>query len=283
MATTRALVPTVPADNVLVEPRAASTGPALAWATWEATQRDSAATMLSLHADWHVPDASAFCETASHAMEVAEAYDVLVTVGMSPTRAEVGYGYIELGEQLGNDAFRVRRFIEKPDASRAEELVAAGALWNSGLFAWTAARFLQETAAVAPEIGPHLAYLDRRDVTGYFDRVTPIPIDRSHFERSTRVACVPGRFAWDDIGTWSALGRARKPDAAGNVLVGEAFARDTKNCIVWADDDAVVVDGVHDLVVIRAHGVTLVTTRARATHLKDLLDALPAHIRDRPG
>ncbi len=279
---TRELLPSIPADNILVEPRAASTGPALTWATWVVHERDASATVLSLHADWFVPDAGAFCATAAYAMDVAERHDVLVTVGVQPSRPEVGYGYIQPGDPLEDDAFSVRTFVEKPERGRAEDLIRDGALWNSGLFAWTADRFMRETHAVAPEIAPHLACLERRDEAAFFASVTPIAIDHSHFERSSRIACVPGRFAWDDIGTWSALARARETDPAGNVLVGETFARDTRGCVVWADDAAVVVDGVEDLVVIQTAEVTLITTRERATQLKDLLDAMPADIRNRP-
>ncbi len=105
-------------------------------------------------------------------------------------------------------------------------------------------------------------------------------VDIALFERSDRVAVVPGAFPWDDVGTWSALARVRPTDDAGNVAVGAATLRDTADCIVWADDGAVVADGVRDLVVVRAHGVTLVTTRERAARLKDLLASLSPELRD---
>ena len=115
---TRALLPHLPLEGILAEPRAASTGPALAWATHLAAARDPDATVLSMHADWHVGDDRAFRATAEHALEVAEAHDVLVTVGVVPTRPETGYGYIEPGEELDGDARRVARFVEKPDAAK---------------------------------------------------------------------------------------------------------------------------------------------------------------------
>lgn len=276
----RALLPEIPDDNFLGEPRAASTAPALAWATVSARSRDPEAAVLSLHADWYVGDDATFRATARRALDIALRHDVLVTVGILPSRPDTGYGYIEPGEQLEGDARRVTRFIEKPGRARARSLIAKGALWNSGLFAWTASRFLAETDALAPEIAPHLGLLERGDVAGFFEAVTPIAVDVSHFARSERVAVVPGRFPWDDIGTWSALARVRGADASGNVLVGTAFARDSHDCIVWADDDALVVDGVRDLVVVRANGVTLITTRRRAVDLKALLQVLPEPLRE---
>jgi mannose-1-phosphate guanylyltransferase len=280
VAQTRELLPELPAENVLGEPRAASTGPALSWATAVARQRDADASILSLHADWHIGDDAAFRRAADRALTVAEDHDVLVTVGMVPRRPETGYGYIEPGSELEGDARTVRRFVEKPDAVRAGELIAAGALWNSGLFAWTADRFEAETEAHAPEIAPHLERLAAGDVQGFFAAVTPIAVDVSHFERSERVAVVPGDFPWDDVGTWSALLRVRPSDAGGNVAVGTALARDSHGCVLWADDGAVVVDGVTDLVIVQANGVTLVTTRERAAQLKSLLQDLPAGLRD---
>ncbi len=278
-AETKRLLPEIPSENVLGEPRPASTAPALAWATWVASQRDPEATILSLHADWYVCNDAEFRNTAAAAMDAAERHDTLVTVGIKPSRPETGYGYIQPGAQLDGDVTRVERFLEKPDEKRATALIEAGALWNSGLFAWTARRFMEETKAVAPELAPHLALLEDGDDGGFFAAVTPVAVDVSHFERSDHVACVPGRFRWDDVGTWAALARVRDSDPDGNVLVGSAFVRESKNCVVWTEDGAVVLDGIDDLVVVRANKVTLVTTRQRAAHLKDLLQSLPAEIR----
>jgi mannose-1-phosphate guanylyltransferase len=277
---TTALLPDLPAENVLAEPEARSTGPALAWATAVARGRDRRATLLSMHADWFVGDDGAFRSTARRALDAAERHDVLVTVGIVPTRPEVGYGYIQPGEPLDAESNRVQRFIEKPNAAKAAQLIQQGALWNSGLFAWTAERFFAETAAVATELAPHLHHLEARHVEEFFRAVTPVAVDVSHFERSTRVAVVPGRFPWDDVGTWSALSRVRPADDAGNVAVGDAVAHRARDCVIWADDGPLVVDGVEELVVVRANGVTLVTTKHRAAQLKDLLDALPRRLRE---
>jgi mannose-1-phosphate guanylyltransferase len=269
------MLPELPRDNLLAEPRAASTGPALAWATVVAAQRDPDASILSLHADWYVGDAAAFRDTAARALEMAETHDALVTVGIAPSRPDTGYGYIETGEPIGDDALSVKKFREKPDRETAERLIADGALWNSGLFAWTAARFFEETHAVAPEIAPHLTDLERGAVESFYDGVTAIPIDISHFERSSHVMVVPGRFRWDDVGTWAALARVRPRDDQGNVLVGTAVQREASNCVAWAEDGSIVLYGVEDLIVVRAHGVTLVTSPTAAARLKELLASLP--------
>ncbi|MFN2324403.1 MAG: mannose-1-phosphate guanylyltransferase [Gemmatimonadales bacterium] len=269
----------LPRDNVMVEPLAASTAPALAWAAHEARRRDPDAVLLCLHADWHVPEPERFREAASRALDAAGA-GALVTVGVRPTRAETGFGYIEVGPEVSPGVNRVARFKEKPTAVRAGELVASGALWNSGLFAWQGATLLEEVQAHTPELAPHLPLLDAGDIPGFFGAVTPISIDVGVLERSHRVVVVPGDFAWDDIGTWEALARVRPHDANGNVIAGSVHAAQTTNSIIWSDGTPVVTSGVHDLVIVVANGRVLVIHRDRAADLKAILEQLPPAIRD---
>jgi mannose-1-phosphate guanylyltransferase len=270
----------LPRENFLAEPEPRSTGPALAWAATEIARRDPEAVLLSLHADWHVPDPGAFARVAAKALAVAAAGDYLVTVGIVPTRPDSGFGYIEPGEAIaGVGARRVTAFIEKPAPARAAALIAAGALWNSGLFAWRARTMLDELHRHTPEIAPHLAALVAEGVGPFFAAVESIAIDNGLLERSDRVAVVPGDFSWDDIGTWEALFRVRPVDGAGNVVVGPVTALDSAGSVVWSADVPVVVCGVSDLVVISANGRILVMHRSRASELKEVLDRLPEQVR----
>jgi mannose-1-phosphate guanylyltransferase len=270
----------LPSANFLVEPRAASTAPALIWATSEALRRDADAEVLSLHADWAIGDAAAFRKTADAALATARQHDRLVTVGVIPSRPETGYGYIVPGPSLGDGARMVARFSEKPDAATALDLMAAGALWNSGLFAWTANRLLAEVEAHTPEVAPHLPALRTGDVDRFFREVTPISIDVGLLERSAAVAVVSGAFAWDDIGTWQALTRVRPKDTNGNVVVGNASLHGAEDCIVWSERDTIVMSGVKDLIVVQANGRILIMPTEQAASIKQLLDALPPDVRD---
>ena len=270
----------LPAANILVEPRAASTAPALLWATTEAARRDPEAVVLSLHADWAIADPAGFRRDAATALAAAARHDMLVTVGIVPTRTETGYGYIVPGEALDDTARRVARFTEKPDAATAATLIAQGALWNSGLFVWTARRLRAEVEAHAREIHPALPALDAGDIPSFFAAVAPVSIDVGVLERSRQVAVVPGRFAWDDVGTWDALARTLQADAHGNVTHGRVHATEARGNVLWSDGDPIVVRGVDDLVVVHANGRILVMPRALAADLKSLVDPLPSEIRE---
>lgn len=268
-------VPQVPRDQILVEPRPASTAPALVWAAQRIAAREpgGGAQMLSLHADWAVGggDDVAFRAAAAHALAVAREHDVLVTVGVKPTRNETGYGYIVPGPPLGS-ARRVRRFVEKPSAARAALLRRRGALWNTGLFAWGVARFLGEAAAHARELRAAWPALAAGDAAGFFAAAHPVAVDVAVLERTRRLAVVAGTFRWDDIGSWDALLRIRPRDARGNVVVGNVrLGDDVRDSVVWAENEDLTVVGVAATIVVRANGHTLVMPTGRAEHLKRLL------------
>jgi mannose-1-phosphate guanylyltransferase len=175
----------------------------------------------------------------------------------------------------------VARFVEKPDRARAEAMVAAGCLWNSGIFAWRAGVLLGELRAHCPEIAAPLD-ANPSSLDAFFAAVTkPIAIDTGVLERSSRVMVVPGDFDWSDVGTWAALRAVRQADAGGNVPSGTAFLRESRGNVVHSEGPTVVLYGVDDLVVVSTNGVTLVTTVERAADLKSLLDALPPEVRNR--
>lgn len=276
----RSLLPTLPAENVVPEPRAAGTGPALTWAALEIQRRDGdAAVMLCVHADWAIGDERAFRSTLERAARVAEQHAALVTVGVVPARPDPGLGYIQPGEGV-DGARRVARFVEKPDRATAERMVRDGYLWNSGIFVWRVKDFLDEVKAHAPEIADALPTAGATDLRRFFAAVQPIAVDYAVMERSARVLVLPGDFGWDDVGTWGALHRVRTLDAMSNALAGSVHAVDARDNVVHADSGTVVLYGVHDLVVVTCPGLTLVTTRDRAADLKTLLERLPHGVRE---
>jgi mannose-1-phosphate guanylyltransferase len=275
----------IPRENIIVEPRASGTGPALAWAAVEIERRaGSEAVMISVHADWAVGDAKGFRETLRRAGAAAAAHRSLVTVGVVPDRADPGFGYIEPGTEVEDGVRRVARFVEKPSRQKAERMLRSGFLWNSGIFAWRVGDFLDEIRAHAPEIAPGLtaAAAPAADIKQFFAAVKPITVDVGVLERSKRVLVLSGDFGWDDVGTWGSLRRVRAADAAGNASSGDVHAVDASGNVVLAEGNTVVLFGVSDLVVVSRNGLTLVTTVDRSADLKSLVETLPAPLREPP-
>jgi mannose-1-phosphate guanylyltransferase len=276
----RSLLPRLPVENVIAEPRAMGTAPALAWAAVEISRRAGrTATMISVHADWAVADAAGFRSTLASAAEAAERHHSLVTVGIVPSRPDPGFGYIQPGEPI-DGAREVARFVEKPDRATAERMVSEGFLWNSGIFVWRVGDFLDEVRAHCVELAPALGAAERGDIAEFFDSVTPISVDHGVLERSERVLVIPGDFGWDDVGTWAALRRVRALDSNGNASFGDVHVVQSARNVVHAEGQTVVLYGVNDLVVVSRGGMTLVTTVDRAADLKKMLEELPERVRD---
>jgi len=274
------LLPEIPSSNIVAEPKPAGTAAALTWAALEIERRDGAdATMISIHADWAIADEQRFRNVLLVADDVARKTRALVTVGVVPDRADVGYGYIEPAEKNSARGVSVKRFVEKPDRARALDFVRQGYLWNSGIFVWRVGDFLAEVSALTTEISPALSGESRSSLEKFFARVRPISVDNGVLERSKKVMVVSADFGWDDIGTWPALRRARAVDSHGNSVTGSAHLLDAKNNVVHTESGTVVMYGVSNLVVVAKDGVTLVTTADKAADLKSLVDSLPADLR----
>ena len=277
-----ALIPELPRENLIAEPKPAGTAAALAWAALEIARRDGDdATMMSVHADWAIGDSEGFRAALLHAAEVAEREHALVTVGVVPTRPDPGFGYIRPGEPLPSGGYTVAEFAEKPSRERAVEMVRDGYLWNSGIFVWRVGDFLAEVRAYTPEVAPALES-SAHDIAAFFAAVISISVDVGVLERTSRVVVIPGNFGWDDVGTWEALLRVRERDPLGNASNGPVYAVSAENNVVHAEGSDVVLYGVNGLVVVARDGLTLVTTTERAADLKSLVDTLPSELRNRP-
>lgn len=290
--TNSALVPAIealgtgiPSSQLVAEPRPAGTAAALTWAAnriAEAAGPD--AVMMSVHADWAVSDTNGYRAALRQATRLASERRSLVTVGVVPSRPESGFGYIRPGERLADvdwvEAYRVAQFVEKPDRARAAAMLREGYLWNSGIFVWRVGDYLEEVRRHCPEVAGALND-HGGDLAAFFANVKSIAVDVGVLERSDRVLVIPGDFGWDDIGTWAALRRVRRSDASGNALEGPVTAVASSGNVVHAEGNEVVLFGVSDLVVVTHDGLTLVTTIDRAADLKDLLEAVPARLRER--
>lgn len=271
----RAAAPGLASEQFMVEPVARSTGPVLAWAALALEREQPGTVMVSLHADHVISPLDRLRQTIDTSLAAVEATDGLVCVGAVPDRPETGYGYIELGERLGDRFWSVARFVEKPGREAAETYVESGRyLWNTGIFVWRARALVAAMRRWTPEIASHLEALERGDVEGFFSAVDPVSVDVGLLERADSVVAVQATFSWDDVGSWNALARARGTDEDGNLVIGDGRAVESSDTIVWSEDGSVAVFGVEGLVVVRSGTRTLVTTREAAPDMKRLLESL---------
>lgn len=275
-------LPEVPPGCFLWESRPRSTAPALTWATWRAWRSDPGAVIVSLHSDQVIRPAAAFRSLVGRAVRIAARRDVLLTVGAQPDRPDSGYGYLQPGDVMDASGGggteepprRVLRFHEKPDPPAAAEYIRQGFLWNTGIFVWRASLFLQELRAHAPDIAALIPRLEAGDVEGFFRHAPAASVDEAVLERSRKCAMLPACFHWDDVGSWEALARTRRPDQRGNIRAGDVICVESDDNIAYSEGGRVVLFGVREMVVVAAGGVTMVATRERARELKRLVERL---------
>ncbi|GAB4208576.1 MAG: mannose-1-phosphate guanylyltransferase [Sandaracinaceae bacterium] len=282
---TRAAVPEIPPENVLAEPIARNTAPCVAWGAYHALRRDPEAVLAVLAADHHVLHEEAYLDVVQRAVEAA-ADGSLVTVGIQPTRAETGYGYVEIGEPIGvGGSYPVLRFVEKPDREHAEAFVASGRfLWNSGQFFFRADAIVRAIEAHLPALARALeavATVDSYDaelrvVAAAYGLVPAVSIDHGVMEKASGVRVVPADFGWSDVGSWTTAWELASRDANANAAVGaDAVFVDSRRAYVRAPPGKVVaLVGVDDLVVVDTPDALLVMPRSRAQDVRAVVDAL---------
>lgn len=261
--------------TVLAEPAPRDTGPALVYAAVECRDRYTDPVMLCVPSDHHIE--GDFEHVARQGLRVAVETRGLVTVGIQPTRAATGYGYLQHGRMEDGYA-PVEQFIEKPNTETANRLVQEGCLWNAGIFAWTPTAFLSE--ARQTPLGDLVDAFEGGDPARAFDGIAPTSIDFSVLERTDHAFVVPADLAWDDLGTWDALARVLETDDAGNVAIGETLTIDTRNSVIASDDKHVSVVGCSDLVVAAFDDRVLVVPTDEAQRVRDVVARLRQNERD---
>jgi len=269
-----------PGAAVLAEPEPKDTGPALVYAAHRVREQVGDCVLVCLPSDHHVARGGGsgekspgdFAPTMERAAGVAAEAGRLVTIGVEPSRPATGYGYIEPGADRGNYR-EVSRFVEKPDRETAEQYVRAGWLWNAGMFAWTPEALLE--AARDSPLAPLVGRLEDGAAAAGFEAVEPVSVDTAVLEGAKGVAVVPAGFAWDDLGSWDAVGRVLGADADGNTHLGETLAVDTADCVLAAGEDShVSAVGVEGLAVASYDGRTLVLDREDAERVREVIRRL---------
>jgi mannose-1-phosphate guanylyltransferase len=295
VAPTLAAIPGVAASHALAEPVARNTAPCIGWAAATIARSDPDAVIAVLPADHFIGDEPAFRETLATALRAAE-QGWMATIGIVPTRAETGYGYIEVGDRISPGVHSAAGFVEKPNRERAEDYVRGGKhLWNGGMFFFRASVMKSAIARHLPALAAGLDRIDAAAASGdearvlaeVFPTLPSISIDHGVMEKAERIAVVPGSFGWNDVGSWQVTWEMADKDAAGNALPEGTIVVDAKNNLVRdltrrADGKAGKADkrwalvGVDDLVIVETDDAVLVIPRERAQDVRAVVEALTA-------
>jgi len=275
-------------DNYVVEPIGRNTAPAIALAAAEIVRRDPEAMMLVLPADHVVTGEKAFQAAVALAAQLA-GKGHLVTFGITPTRPETGYGYIQpnrrtaLGKKGRLTGYPVARFVEKPNRTKAAHYLKSGNyFWNSGMFLWKAAAILEEILRHQPQLAKAAQKVHALMASGAeplvieeaYKKVPSMSIDNGVMELSAKAAMIPVSFGWSDVGNWSSLEEVAPRDKAGNVVSGRVIDLDSTNSVLYADRRVVATIGLSDMVVVDTPDATLICPKSRSQDVKQMVEIL---------
>lgn len=281
--------PMVPPEQVVGEPVGRDTAACVGLAATLIDMQAQGAVFAVLPADHVIHDTAKFCEVLDCAFAAAEAEPVIATVGIKPTHAATGYGYIQrgdaCGEHAGQSVYSVKRFVEKPDAATAQSYLDSGDYyWNAGMFIWRSETVLSGFAAHVPEQFELLTKLKNDTADGrpldealaeYYPQMPKISIDYALIEKADNVVTVESTFDWDDVGEWPAIERHDKADSSGNVARGEvAFHEASNNIVLSSGKHLTAVLGCEDLIVVHTDDATLVCPKDRAQDIKKLVQSI---------
>ncbi|MCC6414685.1 MAG: mannose-1-phosphate guanylyltransferase, partial [Opitutaceae bacterium] len=285
LAATRQALPFLSATQIVAEPAKRDTAAAAALATALVRARDPEAVMALLPADALIKDIGTFARQMAAALTRAGGTEALLTFAIKPTYPATGFGYLEMGADLGGGFRRVSRFVEKPDLPTAERYVAGGNhAWNAGMFVWRAASFLAEAERQTPMLAEFIRTFPRSDVADHLAKTFPtleprVSVDYAIMEKAAVVETLVAEFDWDDVGAWTALPAHLPTDACGNTARGAVLQVDAANNIAISNGRIIALCGVKDLVVVETPDAVLVCHRDSVQQIKRLMPDLPNEAR----
>ena len=271
-------------ENIFEEPSNKETATCIALAAAKLLKRDKDAVMIVLPSDHYVHGEKAFLDTLKCAVELAERKRGLITIGIEPTRAETGYGYIQMGDTVisSMNTYKVARFTEKPNKEVAADFIAKGTyLWNSGMFIWRADVFLRELQKYLPkmyssitEIYNHIGEEDEEEVIEKeYNKIDGISVDFGIMQKTRKAYVIKSEFQWDDIGSFAALSRFLN-ESKGNKIMGSVYLDSSENCTVFGKKNLIIGYGIKDLVIVDAGDVILVMDKVKDQEIKELINEM---------
>ena len=286
----RSQLPEIPEENILCEPVGRNTAPCIGLGAAHIGKKYENTLMLVLPSDHLIKFNNMFLSSLREACRVAMEDDNLVTLGITPTYPETGYGYIKFNPQktLGG-AYQVERFVEKPTLEVAKEyLETEEYLWNSGMFIWKLSsiwknmeKYMPEAYAGLQRIGAAIGTPEEEEVLEReFAALPSVSIDYGIMEKAQHIYTIPGTFGWDDVGSWLAVERIKKTNEDGNVVNGNVITIDTHNCIVQGTNKLIAAVGLRDLIIVDTEDAILICEKHRAGDIRKVTENLKICNRD---
>lgn len=266
-------------DSLIIEPFGMNTLYALALSSVYFYRNDGDAIIYAFPSDHFIGNVDMFINTMKRGEKVKE-LDCLGTFGISPTRPETGYGYIEVGEKLEERFYKVKRFTEKPNLRTAKEFIKTGNFfWNSGMFFFKAKTIIEEIQKFQPHLNEGIQKLienfNEENMLKLYSTGSPISIDYGVMERSEKVYMVQADFPWDDIGTWTALERIIPSEDDSNIKVGNVNTYNCSNSILFSDHGVILAEGLKNFIVVHTNDATLIIPKGKAQEIKMFLKDIP--------
>lgn len=276
----REQLPDIPAENILAEPCARNTAPCIAYACWKIRTKDENANIVVTPSDALVIDAVEFRRVIARALEFTSSGRRIVTVGITPTRPETGYGYIQCEAGSADPIRPVASFREKPSLDVARTYLEAGNyLWNAGIFVWNVSTIVESIRSYVPDLAQKMDRMaesfgtpaETDKVAEIFPTCEKISIDYAVMEKADYIYTIPGDFGWSDVGTWGSLRTLLPQDENGNAVVGEnVHLYGCRRCIVHAPNaSSVVLEGLEDCIAVERDGRVLVCRLSEEQRIKD--------------
>jgi mannose-1-phosphate guanylyltransferase len=287
-------VPAVPASNIIIESFSRNTAPCICLAALTILERSGDNVMVVLPADHHIGNSAAFCHYIKAACAAAQSTSCLIAVGISPSKPETGYGYIQMdksaGQYLGKDFYHVSAFHEKPTPDRARQFLNDGGyLWNSGMFVWRVSSILQAVERHLPDVYSELKSItpplsetnSTSAIREAYSRIRSVSIDYGVMEHADNVLTVKADFDWNDIGSWSAVYDVLPKDINDNAVTGNAISIDSRQNYVHSPKRLTALVGVENLVIVDTDDALLVCARDKAQDVKRVVEDLEARNKKR--
>lgn len=280
----------VPAENIIEEPFGRNTAACIGLASIIIKAKDSNAVTVVLPADHIIKDVEKFKYTLENAAKYANESKGLVTIGITPSRPETGYGYIQINDKsLAENIYKVLTFAEKPNYATALRFVESGDfLWNSGMFIWRCDVILDEIKNLLPDLYAGLSEIEKYlsspnfkdELKAVYAQLKKISIDYGIMEKSSKVFLTKGSFNWSDVGSWEEVYQLSDKNENGNAVVGSVYTNMVNDSYIYSPDKVTAVIGLDNIIVINHNDNVLICRRDKAQDVKEIVEFLKIHKMD---